>query len=255
MNVFRAAISWAQRSPYWKGLGHVRVTLPNNARPARHEFLTRDDALKLVEACIEPHQRLFVLLALATAARHRAILGLTWAKVKWPNGAAPSDDDASFKVQFEKIPNPASSYGYSRKVSLGKPKLKGPIHIDLGSDVGNKRKPIAVISPGNFRLYSALVEAYEARTTDYVIEWKQGGIGRNVDRVDLSDAYRRAGLKKPAAPQHILKHTAISWMVQEGVELARIAALTRTSMQTIERVYGHLSPSHLEVVGEVLTLD
>ncbi|MBS0244594.1 MAG: hypothetical protein JSS20_20675 [Proteobacteria bacterium] len=135
------------------------------------------------------------------------------------------------------------------------PKPVGTIHLDLGGDVGNKRKPIAVISPTNVRLHHALVEAYECRTTDYVIEYKKGGVGSKVERVDLSDAYRRAGLKKPNAPQHVLKHTAISWMVQEGKELIAIARLTRTSVQTIERVYGHLSPKHVEMVGDVLTLD
>ena len=79
--------------------------------------------------------------------------------------------------------------------------------------------------------------------------------GSKIDHVDLSDAYRRAGLKKPAAPQHVLKHTAISWMVQNGQEIAKISALTRTSIPTIEKVYGHLSPKHLEVIGDVLTID
>lgn len=95
--------------------------------------------------------------------------------------------------------------------------------MDLGPAVGNKRKPLAVVHRTNDKLYSALLTAYRTRTTDYEIEYKKGGIGRKVDRVDLSDAYRRAGLKKPEAPQHILKHTCISWLVQDGKEIAKIA--------------------------------
>jgi len=260
LNVFRAAISWTQRSPHWSGLAHVRVTLPKNARPARTEFLTREEAIRLVEACVEPHQRLFVLLGLATAARHRAILGLRWSQVTWPEGREPSRADLIYKAELitkTTHVNPLYPADHpSARVSLKvaeKPQLTGPIRIDLGLDVGHKRKPIAVIAPNNIRLYEALVKAYESRTTDFVIEWKRAGIGQKVDRVDLTDAYRRAGLKKPSAPQHILKHSAISWMVQDGISMARIAALTRTSIPTIERVYGHLLPEHLEV-GEVLAL-
>jgi hypothetical protein len=41
----------------------------------------------------------------------------------------------------------------------------------------------------------------------------------------------------------VLKHTAITWMVQEGVSFERIAKFTDTSKEMIERVYGHFSPS------------
>lgn len=254
LNVFRAAIRWAQATPHWKGLQHVRVTTKGMARNARVEFLTREDVTLLVDACVEPHQALFVLLAVATGARHRALLALRWSQVTWPNGAPPSEASILGKVWVDQHPRRDGRPGKERRAYFDPPKAVGTIHLDLGSDVGNKRKPIAVISPTNVRVHHALVEAYEARTTDYVIEWKRGGIGSQIDRIDLSDAYRRAGLKKPDAPQHILKHTCISWLVQEGVELIKIAALTRTSVQTIERVYGHLSPKHIEMVGDVLTV-
>jgi hypothetical protein len=262
LNVMRAAISWAQRNPKWKGLAHVRVIMPGADRPARQEMLTKEDALKLVNGCAEPHQALFVLLALATAGRHRAILGLKWSQVTWPQGDAPTDHDVKFEARVGVVPRGmemkpenvrydiAANEG-TRYMSWTKPKLAGPIHLDLGRDIGNKRKPIAVVSPSNTRLHRALVEAYERKTTDHVIEWR----GRAVDRIDLSEAYIRAKLTKPSAPQHVLKHTAISWMVQDGQELFRIAQLTRTSVPTIEKVYGHLSPKHLEVVGDVLSLD
>lgn len=280
LNVLRAAISWAQRSPHWKGLQHVRVTLPNATRPARQEFLTKEDAIKLVDACREPHLRLFVLLALATAARHRAILALRWDAIKWPSGSntpSPIKDKGRYLVIADGVRKSmtqsqspeanaalASELGVAadsipqeldlRPIVLPKSVLKGGIHIDLGGDVGKKRKPIAVIAPSNVRLYNALVDAYTNRTTAYVIEWRQGGIGRKIDRVDLTDAYKRAGLKVPDAPQHVLKHTAISWLVQEGKEIAKISALTRTSIPTIEKVYGHLAPGHVELLGDVLSL-
>lgn len=267
LNVMRAAISWAKRDIRWRNLGHVRVVLPDVQRNPRQEFLTKDEARKLVDACETHHTQLFTLLALATGARHRAILGLKWSDVKWPGGSEPNlradlDMAKVFKVVPKGMPllpenaraegeEGFPGYNGGTRMLVSNPRLSGPIHLDLGVNVGNKRKPLAIVSPSNGRLYRALFEAYRRRSCDYVIEWRGAGI----DRVDLSDAYRRAGLNKPRAPQHILKHTAISWLIQEGREVAKIAALTQTSVQTIERTYGHLLPQHLETVGDVLTID
>lgn len=249
--VMRSAISWARRNPQWKGLDHVRVTLPDTMNVPRHEYLSKDDARLLIDNCVELHQRLFTLLALATAGRHRAILDLKWSNITWPQGSAPQGGDKRFETRpVSEVIKGATWVDDVRVIDFDKSSMKGPIHVDLGRASGNKRKPIAVVHPSNVRLYDALREAYRVRKSDHVIEWR----GEKVSRIDLSDAYRRAGLPRPAAPQHVLKHTAISWMVQDGKPLASIAALTRTSVQTIEKVYGHLSPKHIEVVGDVLTL-
>lgn len=263
LTVMRAAISWAKRNPKWKGLGHVRVVLPDAQQNARIQYLSKAEVRRLVEACVEPHTGLFVLLALATAGRHAALLDLKWSAVKWPTGGVTPTDSEVLPTTFKIVevrrgqkPTPENTLtgltgAGTRYATWNKDKLSGPIHLDLGTATGNKRKPIGVISPTNVRLYTALFDAYQRRTTEFVIEYR----GRKVDRVDLSEAYRRAGIKRPEAPQHVLKHTAISWMVQDGAELARIAALSRTSVRTIERVYGHLSPKHIEVVGDVLTVE
>jgi integrase len=50
-------------------------------QPPRERFLSRAEAEKLLEACESPHIRLFVLVALHTAARKGAILDLTWDRV------------------------------------------------------------------------------------------------------------------------------------------------------------------------------
>lgn len=67
--------------------------------------------------------------------------------------------------------------------------------------------------------------------------------------------YAPCRARRPKSRANILKHTAISWLIQEGREVAKIAALTQTSVQTIERTYGHLLPQHLETVGDVLTIE
>jgi integrase len=55
-------------------------------RPPRDRYMSHAEANYLLLHCKQPHLRIFVLLALATGARHRAILGLTWDRVDFAKG-------------------------------------------------------------------------------------------------------------------------------------------------------------------------
>ncbi|KAA0675717.1 site-specific integrase [Roseomonas genomospecies 6] len=118
--------------------------------------------------------------------------------------------------------------------------LSRPGHesIDFGDDVGNKKRGVTPIA-GNTRLIAALKDAKERAVTEYVIEWRGARVS-DVKRA-LSAAVRRAGI--PHVSSHVLKHTAITWMVQAGVSFERIAKFANTSKEMVERVYGHHSPS------------
>lgn len=72
LQALRAALRWAKA----EGV----VTMPAKP-PARDRWLTRAEADKLLASCRAPHVRLFVLVALHTAARRSAVLGLTWDRV------------------------------------------------------------------------------------------------------------------------------------------------------------------------------
>lgn len=74
----RAALRWAVKEKWLAQAPHI--DLPSPPAP-RERFLSHDEAAKLIEACKTPHLRLFVLLALNTAARTGAILDLTWDRV------------------------------------------------------------------------------------------------------------------------------------------------------------------------------
>jgi site-specific recombinase XerC len=126
--------------------------------------------------------------------------------------------------------------------------LAAPMSFDFGRGRGNKRRGLGLVSPTNVALYDALVQANQRRKTAYLIEYR----GKKVNKVDLTDAYRRAGIK--GATQHTLKHTCCSWLFQAGQSYANIAKLVGTSARTIEKHYGHLSPAHLATVGDVLTV-
>jgi integrase len=83
-----------QDGTIWTELGHLRTALkwaertkriaraPHIERPqkpaAKERYLTREEAERLLDATGMPHVRLFVILAITTAARASALLDLTW---------------------------------------------------------------------------------------------------------------------------------------------------------------------------------
>ena len=78
LQALRAALNWAAKGK--KIAQSPEVWFP--ARPApRDRWLTRDEAAALIAACRALHVRLFCLVALHTAARRGAILGLRWSRV------------------------------------------------------------------------------------------------------------------------------------------------------------------------------
>lgn len=73
INTIRQALNWNK-------VTGARFEAPS-APPPRDRYLTKLEARKLLDGCVQPHVRLYVLLALLTAARKSAILGLTWDRV------------------------------------------------------------------------------------------------------------------------------------------------------------------------------
>lgn len=49
---------------------------------------------------------------------------------------------------------------------------------------------------------------------------------------------KAAGLGPDVTP-HVLKHTAITWMLWKGIPIWEVARIVGTSPLMIERVYGH----------------
>lgn len=70
----RAALRWADKAT------PAVIVLPPSP-PPRERHLAREEYARLLAAAIDPHMRLFIVLALATAARKTALLELTWDRV------------------------------------------------------------------------------------------------------------------------------------------------------------------------------
>jgi integrase len=78
LGTLRAALAWAVKNDWILAARHVEMpTKP----PARTRWLTREEVAKLFAACETQHIRMFLALALFTAARSGALLELTWDQV------------------------------------------------------------------------------------------------------------------------------------------------------------------------------
>lgn len=49
---------------------------------------------------------------------------------------------------------------------------------------------------------------------------------------------KEAGLGKDVTP-HVLRHTAVSWLLWEGKSIWEVAGIVGADASTIEKVYGH----------------
>ena len=78
LRALRTALAWAKGEKLVAQLPDVPIPVP----PApRERWLTREDAATLIAAAVTPHIRLFIELALGTAARSGALKELTWDQV------------------------------------------------------------------------------------------------------------------------------------------------------------------------------
>ena len=80
----------------------------------------------------------------------------------------------------------------------------------------------------------------EIGLTDHVIEYN----GKPV--ISIKKGFRQ--LCKDCdikASPHVLRHTAATWLVMDGVPLAEVARLLGDSEKTVENVYGKHAPDYL----------
>ena len=118
--------------------------------------------------------------------------------------------------------------------------------IDFGRGWGNKRRAIV---PMGEALIEALKEAKEIAQTDRVIEFN----GKPVKSIKKAFRLLCKECCIKASP-HVLRHTAATWLVIEGVPLSEVARLLGNSEAMIEKVYGKHSPDYLRRAVGVLNM-
>jgi integrase len=194
----------------------TRVTLPAKSLP-RERWLTRDEAAKLLRAAWREPQRhhvaRFILVGLYTGTRAAAICSASFQPV---GGRGLVDVDRGV---FYRLPQ-------------GKQQTK-------------KRQPTIRLPP---RLL-AHMRRWRAMGAQSVVEYE----GRPVDDVSraFTRAARAAGLG--GVMQHTLRHTAITWAMQNGAGMYEAAGYFGVSARIIEQTYGHHHPDYQESVGAAVT--
>jgi integrase len=209
----------------------VRVTLPEKG-PPRERWLTRSEAAKLLWVCWRHrelqlrhrgpdrgrklpttryplrHLARFILIALYTGTRAGAIACAS------PNrGEGRSFVDLDRGI-FYRLPE--------------------------GAAPSKKRQPPAPI-PGRLLAH---MRRWKARSIvkEHFVEWNGSPIASV--KTALKTAVRLAKLPGKITP-HTFRHTAATWLMQNGVSMWRAAGFLGMSVETLDRVYGHHHPDFL----------
>lgn len=78
--------------------------------------------------------------------------------------------------------------------------------------------------------------------------------GEPVLRVDKAfrELVKDCALAGDKVTPHTLKHTAITWALQSGMQPWDAAGFFGVTLDTLERVYGHHSPQHLKAAADIM---
>lgn len=208
----RSAMNWALKHRLIKTVPYVWIP---SKPPAKARVLSHAEVVRLIDGCVMPHVKLFVILALCTGGRSAAILELTWIRVDFKAGTIDL-----------KVAEPAN------------PLLK------------TARKGRAVV-PMNKLARAALQEAQTGALTDHVVEWDGAPI-RSI-RKGFMEAVRRA--KLAGVTPHTLRHTAASWMETGGIPMGQISRfLGHRDEATTRRIYAKPDPAYLAPASEILAI-
>lgn len=202
LGVLQAALNFALREGAI--VGAPLVTLPP-AAAARDRWLTRDEVARLLRAS-PPHLRRFILIALATGRRMRAILALRWTPVIGEPGGHADVEAGVFRF------------------------------LPRGEAETRKRRGACAMT----RTIRAHAPRWQAAGGSHVVMWRGEPCG--TIKATFEAACRRAGLS--GVSPHTLKHTAVTWAFQKGMSIEDAADFFATSAATLERVYRQHSPHY-----------
>lgn len=209
--------------------GSITIATPPKSQP-RDRWLTRNEAARLIWAAwrykevqrgketnryTRRHIARFILVGLYTGSRAAVICG---AGFEPRDGRGYVDLDAG--VFYRAAP---------------------------GRRQSNKRAPPVPLSD---RLLAHLRRWRRLEICgDAIVEWHGRGVAR------VSKGFRAvcedAGLTD--VHPHILRHTAATWLMQQGADMWQAAGLLGMTVQTLEQVYGHHCPRGQKGAAQLLS--
>ena len=213
LNVLQAAINYCHKEGYL--LNPATVTLPQKPQ-SRDRWLTRDEAARLIWSAYRSprgkHHTRFILLAVYTGTRKESILAL---------GFMPNLTGGWIDVERGLMYRKGSTERESNK----------------------RRKPVKLT-----RRLLAHCRRWQALGANWAVEIDGQRVGDI--KHGFEGARERAGLGD--VTPHTLKHTAITWAMQKGLQIEDAADYFDTSAETIRKVYYHHSPQYQDRAVEIL---
>lgn len=215
----RAAINYHHKEGLCSHL--VSVTLPPRSQP-KDVFLTRSEVAKLLRTAWRAHEvqkerqtkkwtskhiARFILVALYSGSRHDAICGASF---------QPADDRGW--VNLEK--------GIFNRLRQGRRQT-------------NKRQPPVRLPR---RLLVHLRRWHRLGISKHAVVEFHGAPIASV-RKGFEAIVKKAGIEKRVTP-HTLRHTAATWLMQEGKDLWTTAGFLGTSVQMLEQTYAKHHPDY-----------
>ena len=213
LGTLQAALNFAAREGYLTAA--PKVWLPSKPAP-RDRWLTRDEAAALIRAARRNpkahHLIRFILTALYTGSRSETILALRF---------MPHFNGGHIDTE--------TGIMYRRAVGKAETKKRTP--------------PIPVP-----RRLLAHMRRWERNGARHVVEVA----GQRVASVKRAwaTAIREAGIDH--ATRHDLRHTAITWAMQSGVDKWEAAGYFGLTVDMIESTYGHHHPDHMRGVAAAM---
>lgn len=188
-----------------KDVPHVR--LPADSDP-RDRWLTSDEIKALFGVEMTERLRVFLMLALETAARKRAILELTWDRVDLETGMI--------------------RYGVPGRKATKKRRASVPISTALRPFLEARRRPSGLVVPPGGDVWAQIQSAV-----------RRAGLAEHVAR-GTGEAAKSTGVSP-----HTFRHTAATHMARRGVPLYDIAGILGNTLAIVERTYAHHCPGRL----------
>lgn len=230
----RSAINHHRREGYHREL--IEITLPPANAP-REDFLSRDEAAALIWAAYRyreiqkgkrtdrasrKHIARFSLVAVYTGTRAGSICG----------ARIDEREDGRGFIDLE-----AGVFYRAPRNALQTKKRRPPVRLP-DRLLGHLRRWYAPAKRENDKR----VAAGEAKKPVYAVEFG----GKPVRRIER--AFKRAvidaGLDPDRITPHTWRHTAATWLMQNGADLWEAAGFLGMTVELLERRYGHHHPDH-----------
>lgn len=228
----RAAIRYFHGSRFGPLPSVPVVTLPPKRRPRVNYFLTRDQLAQRIRAARRlpqmKHMPRLLLIGWYSASRPGTILSLRW---------VPSTSGGWFDLDGKVLHRLAEDEQESNKR-----KTPARIHERLLSHLRRWRD--ADMAKG----ITHCVHYFGKPVGDVRKAWDATAIEAGHAKQTGVDANGQPIWKVADGP-HILRHSAVTWLLQDGVPAFEVAGFAAMDIETLQSVYGHHSPDYQQRVA------